>query len=52
MRMVAPADIASAWVREGFTERNRAPVPIFWLNPDVAGGTSGPLHITEFDNDG
>jgi hypothetical protein len=52
MRMVAPPDMASAWVGEGFTERNRAPVPIFWLNPDVAGGTSGSLHITEFDNDG
>lgn len=52
MRMVAPSEVATAWVQEGFTERNRAPVPIFWLNPDVAGGTVGPLHFTELDNDG
>ena len=52
MRMVAPEAVATPWVREGFTERNRAPVPIFWLNFGVAGGTEGPLHITELDNDG
>lgn len=52
MRLAAPDDAAAAWVREGFTERNRYPVPIFWLNFDVAGGTEGPLHITELDNDG
>ncbi|HJU26928.1 MAG TPA: hypothetical protein VJ722_09650 [Rhodanobacteraceae bacterium] len=52
MRLAAPDDVANAWTREGFIERNRSPVPIFWLNPDVEGGTAGPLHITEFDNDG
>lgn len=52
MRMVAAPGVARAWMREGFTERNRFPVPIFWLNLDVAGGTTGPLHITELDNDG
>jgi hypothetical protein len=52
MRMVAPPEVATAWELEGFTERNRSPVPIFWLNFDVAGGTEGPLHITELDNDG
>jgi hypothetical protein len=50
--MVAPPEVATAWELEGFTERNRSPVPIFWLNFDVAGGTEGPLHITELDNDG
>lgn len=52
MRMVAPDDMATAWIREGFMERNRNPVPILWLNPDVAGGTEGSLHITELDSDG
>lgn len=52
MRIAAPPDVATAWLHEGFSERNRYPVPIFWLNPDVAGGTEGPLHITELDNDG
>ena len=52
MRMAAPPGVATAWVREGFAERNRSPVPIFWLDFDVAGGTEGPLHITELDNDG
>lgn len=52
VRLVAPKAAEEPWAREGFVERNRDPVPIFWLNPDVAGGTDGPLHITEFDNDG
>jgi hypothetical protein len=52
MRLAAPDAVADAWVREGFVERNRMPVPTYWLNPAVAGGTKGPLHITDLDNDG
>lgn len=52
MRLAAPDVAATPWMREGFVERNRSPVPMFWLNPKVFGGTEGAVHITEFDNDG
>ncbi len=52
MRLAAPDAAATPWVGEGFRERNRDPIPVFWLNQAVFGGTDGSFHITEFDNDG
>jgi hypothetical protein len=52
MRIAAPDPVATPWIEEGFVERGREPIPVFWLNPDVFGGTVGNLRITEFDNDG
>jgi hypothetical protein len=52
MRIAAPDPVAVPWIDEGFVERGREPVPVFWLDLDVFGGTSGSVHITEFDNDG
>jgi len=50
---LAASEVASTpWTREGFVERNRSPVPMFWLNQAVPGGIEGAVHITEFDNDG
>lgn len=52
MRIAAPDPVAAPWAGEGFTERGREPIPVFWLNQAVSGGTGGAVHITEFDNDG
>jgi hypothetical protein len=52
LRFAASDAVAAPWVREGFIERNRLPVFVFWLNPTIAGDTQDLWHITDFDNDG
>lgn len=51
-RMVASDDVAAAWMREGFVERNRLPIFMLWVDRKLAGTSPAALHITDFDNDG
>jgi hypothetical protein len=51
LRSGAP-DVVRPWIHEGFTERNRSPVFMAWLNPSLAVVEGDVLHMTELDNDG
>lgn len=49
---LAAGAAAAAWLAEGFSERNRYPVYMAWLNASLAPPTHGELRFTELDNDG
>lgn len=52
MRGAAPDAAAAAWLAEGFSERNRYPVFMVWLNHALPRPAGDDLHITELDDDG
>lgn len=52
IRLAAPEPTFAPWTREGFVERNRAPVYMRWLCAGAGGEHDGPYCITDLDNDG
>lgn len=50
-RLAAPDSTATAWVAEGFIERNRHPVFMAWLDASLLAPASDDPRITELDDD-
>lgn len=52
VRLAGSDTLLAPWRGAGFVERNRYPVFVFWLNPELRTAPGQPLHMTELDNDG